>query len=226
MSGQMEEESWLLLEYQCAGAYRNWKGMSYFDIDDILMLEEKVNCVTSIDIIKLGELDSSSDTPYLKKGSKIDLPLWLIKNYREKTEEDVFEVNPPKFLSASYNEVLQADSTVINLQSWSTYFFSFALTYLSLFPDQSMAEVILKAFSERYRIVLDISQNAVQDDTSEKTRHLDQTEKGLFMAGLKDDRNFQLWWRRKAHIIQPWQNLHRLLSREDVGHLSKRPRIY
>lgn len=147
-------------------------------------MSSQVNCVTSIDIIKLGELDSSSDTPYLKKGSKIDLPLWLIKNYREKvecytahvvdvsisvcnasvcykpyylfsqrflivlitlqTEEDVFEVNPPKFLSASYNEVLQADSTVINLQSWSTYFFSFALTYLSLFPDQSMAEVILK----------------------------------------------------------------------------------
>eukprot|EP00043_Microstomoeca_roanoka_P003934 m.46632 g.46632 ORF g.46632 m.46632 type:complete len:200 (-) comp12261_c0_seq1:129-728(-) len=195
--------------------------MSYFDIDDILMQEEKLPCVSSIDIIKMGGFDSSSDTPYLKKGAKVEIPLWLIKNYREKNGEDVFEVNPPKFLNANHSEMLKADASVINLQAWCPHFFTFAITYFSLFPDNNAVETVIKAFSERYRVILDVSQNAIQDDTSEKTRRLDHLERRLFAAGLQDDKAQQLWLRREAHRIHSWPGA-RKLDLLDGGHLTKR----
>ena len=141
----------------------------------------QVPCVASIDIIKLGHLDSSSTTPYLQKGSKVELPLWLIKSYREKVGgqrlvaplpshpthslthhpthhpthlfanacsrssqngEDIFEVDPPKFLKQNYLDMIEADATVINLQSWCSYFFSFAITYLSLFQNEDLAQLL------------------------------------------------------------------------------------
>ncbi|EGD73431.1 hypothetical protein PTSG_05134 [Salpingoeca rosetta] len=198
--------------------------MSYFDIDDILMQEERLPCVASIDVIKMGSLDPSSATPYLRKGSKVDLPLWLIKSYREKNGEDIFEVDPPKFLGPKYLDMLRADATVINLQSWCSHFFSFAITYLTLFQDGDLATTIQDSFGHRYLVILDISQNAVQDDTSEKTRNLDQLERQLFHAGLQDDRAQQQWRRRQAHRILPWAGAPRRDAFE-LGHLTKRPKL-
>eukprot|EP00055_Hartaetosiga_balthica_P004317 m.141220 g.141220 ORF g.141220 m.141220 type:complete len:246 (-) comp37811_c0_seq1:8-745(-) len=178
--------------------------MDYFDIDSVLMEEEKVKCNPLLDIIKMGELNNS-ETNYLPKGSKMELPLWLIKTLREKMNEDLFLVTEPNFLNVPHMEMLEADASVVNLNSWCTHFFDFAFEYLSLFPTQAMEETVVKSFGDRYMGILDTAQSSLHRDVNDKTRKFDTLEKSIFAKTVVNEKAFRAWLHRQGNDIVKWK---------------------
>lgn len=72
-----------------------------------------------------------------------------------------------------YRQTLKADAKVPNLFEWNEFFFEFGMEYSKLRRDGEMAELLVDAFGSRYTRVMDLSQNAVDEDMSELTRNLD-----------------------------------------------------
>lgn len=54
---------------------------NYFDINDILSMNERVTCTIEQDLVKMGYLDPSTDNEHLLKGSKLELPIWLAQEF-------------------------------------------------------------------------------------------------------------------------------------------------
>lgn len=51
----------------------------YYDINAILSEQQTVPTELATDLIKLGHFDANQDGPDLRKGTKIDLPFWLVQ---------------------------------------------------------------------------------------------------------------------------------------------------
>lgn len=173
--------------------------MSYFDIDDIMAEEQGVPCQIKTNILKLGHFDSDSANPDLQAGAKLKLPLWLTAQLLPRS---FVEIKFPLVYTLPYRQSLTADSTVVNLHDWNPFYFDFGMAFVKLVAQSDeearpVAQSLLEAFGERYRRVMDYSQNAVDEDTSELTKRLDALERKLFAAGHVADKEFTKWRRRR-----------------------------
>lgn len=68
---------------------------NYFDIDDILALNERIPCQIEQDLFKMGYLDPSTDDEHLAKGTKLELPLWFAKEFHSE-QIKLIKVEAPK----------------------------------------------------------------------------------------------------------------------------------
>mmetsp|Transcript_143196 Transcript_143196/g.202499 ORF Transcript_143196/g.202499 Transcript_143196/m.202499 type:complete len:95 (+) Transcript_143196:1-285(+) len=67
---------------------------------------------------------------------------------------------------------------------------------VKLMRDMDLGQLLLDAFGARYTLVMDMSQNALDEDTSGLTGGLDALERRLFNAGHKADKEYTKWKRR------------------------------
>lgn len=102
-------------------------------------------------------------------------------------------------------------------QDWNMHYFDFGMRFAVLNGNTELADVLVAAFgdrcakrrpypsacrrtlslpSPRYTEVMDMSQNAVDEDTSKYTRKLDAMELKLFRTGHIADKEFTKWKRR------------------------------
>ena len=117
------------------GAYHFVNEQSdYWNIDDILAEEELVPTTFKSDAHNLGYLDqmahnaqlnktkvSTEDkSATLKKGSKVDIPLWLAIALAQR---DIVGLRNPLYLSEKYLNLLEADSDVVNLRTQSPHIY-------------------------------------------------------------------------------------------------------
>eukprot|EP00040_Diaphanoeca_grandis_P019322 m.101994 g.101994 ORF g.101994 m.101994 type:complete len:190 (-) comp27372_c0_seq1:98-667(-) len=187
---------------------------SYYDIDDILTDQESIPVELKTDIIKLGHFDPNTDSPDLKEACKLDLPLWLVSTMSKRGLLTVLE---PKVFTKPYRETLKADSVHVNLRDWNEYFFEFGMKFAILSQNVDVADMLLDCFTDRYRRVMDMSQNAVNEDTSDLTKSLDALEKRLFDAGHLADKEYTKWKLRRVERITT------ALSLEAANRKRKRP---
>lgn len=110
----------------------------YWDIKDILMTSEDMECVTEIDLVNVEFLDKSlniqnndenSSNIVIKDQSKLKLPLWISIPLRKK---GWLTITHPKYLNKKFYNVLQADCVIADLKSKSRYFYEIMLTLISL----------------------------------------------------------------------------------------------
>jgi len=81
--------------------------MAYWDINKILVEEERVPCLFTVDAQDLGHLDSKSRPKDLPAGSKVDLPLWMAQGLAEK---NMVELQVPRhFGSRMRDEIMAGD---------------------------------------------------------------------------------------------------------------------
>lgn len=63
---------------------------NYFSLEDIFVTQERIPCQAEQNLAKLGFLDSSSDSPDLKPGQQVDLPLWYILQVQKERSRNQF----------------------------------------------------------------------------------------------------------------------------------------
>jgi len=167
---------------------------NYFSIDDILMSSEKVPCVFNVDVKGLGFLDTNTKNKDIVIGTKMDLPLWLamsLAHWRRKFVNAEFT----KPYKATYREILKADASVVDLHKLGPYFYAFGQQLLTLNHGESvlLANSLVMTFSDRFRKLMDWSNNATYGDSSLRIQRLDEVEKCIVKTGQKSLRSLQLW---------------------------------
>ena len=55
---------------------------SYFSLEDILATQERVPCQVQEDLPNLGFLDPGSDNQHLARGTKLELPFWMVEGLK------------------------------------------------------------------------------------------------------------------------------------------------
>lgn len=91
---------------KCPAVIFNWQ-------DNVLFFSCSIKKTTQKTNSRLGFLDTTTDQPDLKKGTKLELPLWLAKNLYSMYTVDI---QVPRAFSRFYVNIMRADSSCIDLK--------------------------------------------------------------------------------------------------------------
>ncbi|KAK5662391.1 hypothetical protein OQA88_8301 [Cercophora sp. LCS_1] len=127
--------------------------MSYYDIDSILTVAEKIPCTFQLDVPDLGYLDNTPDQT-LKAGSRIALPLWLaemlaIANTGDEQGKSFVAFDLPKALGNDVLQALKADPRAVPLRDQSAHFYSLATHMMDLSEEPELSTTLRKTFVTR-----------------------------------------------------------------------------
>ena len=118
--------------------------MSYYDVDAILTDAQKVPCTFELTVPGLGYLEGNM-TGDMKKGSKIELPLWLgemLALSQSLNTQSLVTLDPPSALSPRVLNALKADPRTVNLRALAPHFYNLGARILELFDEEEMIEVL------------------------------------------------------------------------------------
>ncbi|KAI2499965.1 hypothetical protein MHU86_14488 [Fragilaria crotonensis] len=188
--------------------------MTYFDIESILAEEELIPCTTLFDFSHLGHLEdsssssgtaraSSTETQYLKEGTKLKMPLWAMEKWASLR---YVKVHLPRHLNQKARERWEADPLAVDLRKHNPHFFRSANQVISILEQQhqkqssstidddaglsALRRLLLQTYTgPRLTATLDWSWCcAAADDGSSSNSHyythtLTEMERTLFRAG-------------------------------------------
>lgn len=139
----------------------------YWDINDLLATNEKVNCLAERDLANVAELDKSSaqmnSLGLIKEGTKFELPLWIAIPFH--LYENTITMNAPKYFNKKMNNNMQADPTIINLKQKTNYFYDICMKLLPfLDEDKIWSRCLITSFAKRYFKLVMNSSNIQNED--------------------------------------------------------------
>ncbi|XP_046755526.1 DNA replication complex GINS protein PSF3 isoform X3 [Gallus gallus] len=135
-------------------------------------------------------------------GSKLEIPMWLAKGLHD-SKRRLISVELPKIYKEAWRTVFSADANVVDLHKMGPYYYGFGSQLLNFDNPENpeIAQCILQTFINRFRRIMDSSQNAYNEDTSSLVARLDELERALFQAGQKGLNDFQCWEKGQASQI-------------------------
>ncbi|XP_075045535.1 DNA replication complex GINS protein PSF3 isoform X2 [Mixophyes fleayi] len=147
-------------------------------------------------------VEKGADSDSIPEGSKMELPLWLVKGLYD-NKRRVISVELPKIYREGWRTVFSADANVVDLHKMGPHYYGFGCQLLNFDSPENaeIAKTILQTFIGRFRRIMDSSQNAYNEDTSGLVARLDELERGLFQAGQIGLNAFQSWERGTAAQI-------------------------
>lgn len=144
----------------------------------------------------LGFLQHASNKKDITVGSKMDLPLWLVQSLSNpRNRLKLVKVGLTKPYKATYREILQADSSVVDLHKLGPYYYALGQQLLLLQHNESipLSETLLKAFCQRFMKIMDLSWNSLNCDNSGNIKKLDEMERKLYERGQHSLHTFHRW---------------------------------
>lgn len=166
----------------------------YYDLDDIITMQEKVPVQFELPCYRLGFLDPSSSEEHISQGSKMEIPCWLAMELCTRRRH-ITSVELPKMYNESFRQIFKADANVLDLHKMGPNFYDFGLKLLHFQHMDSgiVARTLLEVFVKRFRKILDASQNASHQDIVKLKQKLDELEIFLFNNGQKSLKDFIHW---------------------------------
>jgi len=176
-------------------------GVYYYDLDDLITMQEKVPVKFELPCYRLGFLDASTTDEHLSAGTKMELPCWLALKLCT-GRRLIASVELPKIYNESYRQIFKADANVLDLHKMGPYFFRFGSRLLHFQHQDSgdVARAMLEVFVKRFRKVMDASHNASHQDVVKIKQQLDDFEIALFENGQRTLHDHQDWL--QGHVGQ------------------------
>ncbi|KAI9673225.1 MAG: DNA replication protein [Caeruleum heppii] len=170
---------------------------SYYDIDDILTDAQKAPCTFEVAGPGLGYLDGNAGGD-LKKGSKVELPLWLgemLAVSQRMGTPPFIVLDIPTALSHRVMNALKADPRTVDLRALAPHFYLLGARILELFEEEEMVEILSETFKRRAAEIADHAHNprGAMGEGVEFLRGLDETERQLFRAAHDDAKAMRAW---------------------------------
>lgn len=185
---------------------------NYWDIDDFLAEEEQITFVTNEDIRGLGYLDKSNHSSEdLPANTKISAPYWLIFQLA-RSSSGLCEL--PPYLKQNYRHSLKADATLLTLGEKSKYYFEIGAKLANLLKDTELVPILLRAFFERMRHVLEKLETAEEPRVFKKLTNL---EVNLFEIARRSTRDLRDWLERRHEKISKAALISRPTKRRKVN---------
>ncbi|KAL6291092.1 hypothetical protein ACE6H2_008602 [Prunus campanulata] len=162
---------------------------SYYDIDDILVEEQRVPVVFQ-QAVNGVDIDPSAETHCVEPGSKVELPYWLA---HELHLRKVAKMKVPACFNQRTKLELGADGASVDLRSRCLYFYEFGCKIAPLVGDRDMGSFLLSAFRTRYQKILAKAHNAAFTAHSKLLSYLTKEETNLFEAAQSSMAAFKKW---------------------------------
>ncbi|RDD43073.1 DNA replication complex GINS protein PSF3 [Trichoplax sp. H2] len=175
---------------------------NYFDLDDIIVCQEKVTCTFQSTVHRLGYIDPGSNKEDIQENAKMELPYWLAKALCTRKRK-IVSIEYPNVYRSSYLQILAADANVVDLHKWGPSYYRLGEKLFNFEHDESrpLAEGLLQAFISRFRRVMDSSQNAQYQDTYQLTEKLDEIERKIFKSTRQNVEDFERWQVGKSNQL-------------------------
>ncbi|KAJ7426443.1 DNA replication complex GINS protein PSF3 [Willisornis vidua] len=196
---------------------------NFLSLDDILMSQEKLPGRAESALPRLALALGTGSAESVPEGSKLEIPLWLAKGLHD-SKRRIISVELPKIYKEAWRTVFSADANVVDLHKMGPYYYGFGSQLLN-FDNPENPEIAqtaqqssekmswcnpngpldycwtLQTFINRFRRIMDSSQNAYNEDTSALVARLDELERALFQVGQKGLNDFQCWEKGQASQI-------------------------
>lgn len=166
----------------------------YYDLDDIITMQEKIPVTFELPCYRLGFLDPSTTEEHLNPGTKMEVPCWLGLELCTRRRH-IATVELPKIYNESYRQMFKADANVLDLHKMGPYFYRFGTRLLHFEHKDSgeVARTMLEVFVRRFRKVMDCSHNASHQDVVNIKSKLDELEVCLFDNGQRSMKDHLDW---------------------------------
>ncbi|CAG9800516.1 unnamed protein product [Chironomus riparius] len=165
---------------------------NYFSIDDIIVTQEKIPCITEQELSNLGFLDQSHSSTDLKANQEVQLPLWyILQVQKERGRNQFYDVKIPNIYKSTYSEICKADATAVDLGKLNKHFYELG-RYVSHFDRNGfVGRMIYETCRSRMKYLKDLCNNINNEQRNES--RLDHIEYHLFLEGSKTNKKFSEW---------------------------------
>lgn len=197
----------------------------YFNIDSILSEERRVPTTFSVSAAGLGHFvpGRASSSSTLPPRTRLDLPLWLSCHLRSK---NMVTVSLPPAYNRRRRSRLRADAWSVNLRDACPYFYRVGrlLSKVGLYhlrlryivasltfdydaraqmkSDRDLSRLLRGVRARRQRLILDRSQNSLDEDTTLFEHNLCETELCAFRAGVASSTSFYRWKSGSSGVLR------------------------
>eukprot|EP00833_Pecoramyces_ruminatium_P005994 jgi/Orpsp1_1/1180026/evm.model.c7180000071852.1 len=156
----------------------------YFDLDDILAEQQKMQVSFKEDIPGLGFLENNPGEP-LHKDEKVLLPFWIITELSKIEVDDnisddghIIELSNPKCFKNQFKNQLIAGPTSVQLYQACPYYFQFGYKLSKISGDETLPLILETSYKLRIPLIMDYSQQIqISKDKAEFIRGLDECER-------------------------------------------------
>lgn len=171
----------------------------YFDLDAILVEDERVPVTFRVGAHRLGHLDPAAGTRDLSDGAQLELPHWLASALALK---GMVSVELPRKYSQRVRSKLLADPTSLSLRDKSPHYHALGIKLSAQLGDAHLAATLRQALTGRYKQILDVAQGSREEDTSDFARRLTELELRMFTTGIHAARAYHAWRCREQEKLQ------------------------
>ena len=172
----------------------------YFSVSSLLVEEERMPCVSTIEFAGLGYLDPTTLGEDLPEETRLETPLWLAKLLASKS---AVNIDYPKHYKESFCEHLEAGPAAVNLREQSPHYFTAGQALARLKREDRLQKTLLFAYTgERFERIMDLAFNSQHEDVTEHLRTFTDVEQELFDSGFQATLNFASWRSRKTKNIK------------------------
>ncbi|PVU92961.1 hypothetical protein BB560_003117 [Smittium megazygosporum] len=147
----------------------------YFDIDDILAVQQRVPCIVRQNVVGLA-YDHNMEPSENKAGSKLSLPFWIADSL---DAEEFVEMDIPLPFSKQSQRKLLASANV-NLSIICPYFYKLGSRFAELSPN--LADFLMHVYIQRLVLIYNQAQYG---SSSDFLSTLDYTEKKYSSASFQ-----------------------------------------
>jgi hypothetical protein len=166
----------------------------FWEIDDILMSNEQIICITEADIHGLEFLDKSNNQTendhIIKEENKLEIPLWLSLILRSL---NYVSIKHPKYLTDKFYNLIQADPIILNFKVKNQYFYDICTQLIPyLDEDLKWPKVLADAMYKRFLYLLQNSSNVLYENHS-LIKNLCLKEKDFYEKNVKINRNVKFY---------------------------------
>ncbi|KAJ1835821.1 DNA replication protein [Coemansia sp. RSA 2711] len=169
---------------------------SYYDIDDILAVQERVPCVLQVDLDGLGS-SGSGGLSKVHRNSRWALPFWMADRLNE---EDYVNMEVSPMFSKQANRMYAASPESIQLRAITQHFYQFGLHLGDLVPD--VPQILRNMYMQRLQKIAQISQQGQNVEALDFVQSLDKSEARLLKLCQQSQSAMVEWQQSKAYTLQ------------------------
>ncbi|KAJ2135568.1 DNA replication protein [Coemansia sp. RSA 678] len=171
-------------------------GASYYDIDDILAVQERVPCVLQVDLDGLGS-SGSGGTSKVHRNSRQTLPFWMADRLNE---EDYVNMEVSPMFSKQANRMYAASPESIQLRAITQHYYQFGLHVGDLIPE--VPQVLRNMYMQRLQKIAQISQQGQNVESLDFVQSLDKSEAHMLKLCQNSQRAMAEWQQNKAYTLK------------------------
>ncbi|KAJ2825252.1 DNA replication protein [Coemansia erecta] len=169
---------------------------NYYDIDDILAVQERVPCVLQVDLDGLGS-SGSGGASKVHRNSRWTLPFWMADRLNE---EDYVNMEVSPMFSKQANRMYAASPESIQLRAITQHYYQFGLHLADLVPE--VPQVLRNMYMQRVQKIAKISQQGQNIEAMDFVQSLDKTEAQMLKLCQQSQRSMAEWQQNKAYTLK------------------------